>query len=141
MSRGDDRLRGIQYGNAMKLTVDAPGAPNFVRAYTPDGFRIGARECRGSVIVGATSLIENWPPLDLAGLTIKDLEPALALAPEVLLIGCGARQSLPSPDLLAGLYRSRVGFEIMTTGAACRTYNVMLAEGRAVVAALLADRP
>jgi uncharacterized protein len=92
------------------------------------------------VIVSAGSLIENWRPRDIAGLTAQDLEQALALDPEVLLIGSGTRQVFPAPQLLAVLHRSRVGFEVMNTGAACRTYNVMLAEGRAVVAALIADR-
>ena len=124
----------------MKLTVDAPGSPNIIRAYTPGGFRIGARDCTGSVIVSAGTLIENWRPRDIAELAVSDLEPALALAPEVLLIGSGARQVFPARELLAALHASKIGFEVMTTGAACRTYNVMLAEGRAVVAALVPDR-
>ena len=124
----------------MKLTVDVPASANIIRAYTSSGFRIGQRDCTGSVIVSAGSLIENWRPRDIAELTAQDLEPALALEPEVLLIGSGARQVFPAPELLAVLHRSRVGFEFMNTGAACRTYNVMLAEGRAVVAALIADR-
>ena len=124
----------------MKLTVDARSAANFVRAYTADGFRIGQRDYAGSVIVSAEALVENWRPRSMDELAFADLEPALALSPEVLLIGGGARQTLPDPGLLAELYRSRVGFELMTTGAACRTYNVMLAEGRAVVAALMPAR-
>ena len=125
----------------MKLTVDAPRSANMIRAYTPAGFRIGQRDCAGSVIVSADALIENWRPRDIAELEIPDLEAALALEPEVLLIGSGARQVFPRRELLAALHASKVGFEIMNTGAACRTYNVMLAEGRAVVAALLPDRP
>jgi len=54
-----------------------------------------------------------------------------------LLLGTGPSQRFPDPPLYAELYRSRVGFEIMDTGAACRTYNVLVGEGRAVVAALL----
>ena len=124
----------------MKLTVEAPGSANVIRAYTPAGFRIGQRDCAGSVIVSADALIENWRPRDIAELQAADLAPALALAPEVLLIGTGASQVFPGHELLAALHVSRVGFEVMNTGAACRTYNVMLAEGRAVVAALLPDR-
>lgn len=131
----------IQYGSAMKLTFDAPPAANVIRAYTAAGFRIGSRDCTGSVIVCAHALIEHWRPREMSELAVEDLAPALALQPEVLLIGTGARQIFPAPALLAELYRSKVGFEIMNTGAACRTYNVMLAEGRAVVAALMPDRP
>ena len=121
----------------MKLTVEASGSANVIRGYTATGFRIGERECIGSVIVAARTLIENWRPRDMTELVADDLEPALALAPEVLLIGTGRRQLFPAPELLALLYRSRVGFEVMNTAAACRTYNVMLGEGRVVVAALM----
>lgn len=125
----------------MKLTVDSRGAANYVHSYSADGFRVGPREYAGSVIVSANALVENWRPRSMSELAFVDLEPALALAPEVLLIGGGLRQVLPDAGLLAGLYCSRVGFEFMTTGAACRTYNVMLAEGRAVVAALMPAHP
>jgi uncharacterized protein len=130
----------IQYGSAMKLTVDAAPAANVIRAYTATGFRIGSRDCAGSVIVSAHTLIEGWRPREMSELGAEDLAPALALQPEVLLIGSGARQIFPAPQLLAVLCRSKVGFEVMNTGAACRTYNVMLAEGRAVVAALIPGR-
>ncbi len=127
----------IQYGSAVKLTVDAPGSANVIRGYTRAGFRIGQRDCQGSVIVSASALLENWRPREVAELTVTDLDAALALKPEVLLIGTGTRQVFPGAELLAALYRSKVGFEIMNTGAACRTYNVMLSEGRVVVAALM----
>jgi uncharacterized protein len=124
----------------MKLTVDAPASANLIRGYSALGFRIGTRDCAGSVIVSASTLIENWRPRDMSELRIADLEPALALQPEVLLIGSGARQAFPPPELLAHVYRSKIGVEVMTTGAACRTYNVMLSEGRIVVAALMLER-
>ncbi len=124
----------------MKLTVDAPTAANLIRGYSAEGFRIGTRDCTGSVIVSASTLIENWRPRDMSELEVADLEPAFALSPEVLLIGSGARQVFPRAELLAYFYRSRIGFEVMTTGAACRTYNVMLSEGRVVVAALMPGR-
>ena len=74
-----------------------------------------------------------------ADLAAADLEPVLALQPEILLIGSGERQVFPVPELLAALYAARLGFEIMATGAACRTYNVLVAEGREVAAALLIE--
>ena len=68
-----------------------------------------------------------------------DLVPVLELQPEVLLIGSGPRQKFPDRGTLAALYESRIGFEIMDTGAACRTYNVLVAEGRSVAAALIVE--
>ena len=70
------------------------------------------------------------------------LDPA-ALSPELVIFGSGSRLRFPKPALLQPLMTRRIGFETMDTAAACRTYNVLLAEGRAVVAALLfeARRP
>jgi uncharacterized protein len=108
-----------------------------VRGYVPGQLRIGEREFTRSLIVSARTLIEDWRPQHIGELTVADLEPALALAPQVLLLGSGPRQVFPARELLAQLYAARVGFEVMDTGAACRTYNVLVAEGRAVAAALI----
>jgi uncharacterized protein len=89
------------------------------------------------VIVSAARLIADWRPQHIGELTAADLEPALALEPQVLLLGSGARQVFPSPELLAQLYAARIGFEVMDTSAACRTYNVLVGEGREVAAALI----
>ena len=90
-----------------------------------------------SVIVTASTLIEPWRPRRVDELAAGDFEPAVALAPEVLLIGTGPRQVFPPAAILASLQRARIGFEVMDTGAACRTYNVLLAEDRRVAAALI----
>jgi len=121
----------------MKFTLDRPATPHVVRAYAPGLIRIGEREFARSVIVSAQALVDDWRPQHVGELVAADLEPALALQPEVLLLGSGARQVFPAPDLLAQLYAARIGFEVMDTGAACRTYNVLVAEGRAVAAALI----
>jgi len=121
----------------MKFTLDRPGTLHVVRGYVPGQLRIGEREFGRSVIVSARTLIEDWRPQRIDELTAADLEPVLALRPQVLLLGSGPRQVFPARDLLAQLYAARVGFEIMDTGAACRTYNVLVAEGRAVAAALI----
>jgi uncharacterized protein len=64
----------------------------------------------------------------------------MALSPELIFFGSGARLRFPKPAILKALMARRIGFETMDTPAACRTYNVLLAEGRAVVAALLFER-
>jgi uncharacterized protein len=120
----------------MKFSLDRPATLNFVRAYSPGVLRIGEHEFSRSVLLSAESLVE-WRPQQIGELTAADLEPVLALRPEVLLLGSGARQVFPAPALLAQLYAARLGFEVMDTGAACRTYNVLVAEGRAVAAALI----
>jgi uncharacterized protein len=121
----------------MKFTLDHPATLYVVRGYSPGLLRIGQRELTRSVIVSAASLIDDWRPQNIGELAAEDLEPALALRPEVLLLGSGARQVFPPHELLARLHAARIGVEIMDTGAACRTYNVLVGEGRAVAAALI----
>jgi uncharacterized protein len=129
----------IQYVNAMKITPDRPGALHVIHAYGPGALRIGDRTFDRSLIVTAETLIEHWRPESIADLGPADLEPLLALEPEVLLIGSGARQAFPGRPALHALYAARIGFEVMDTGAACRTYNVLVAEGRRVAAALIVE--
>ena len=123
----------------MKFNLDRPSTAHVVRSYEPGLIRIGDRDLATSVIVTPGSLIEPWRPRCMADLAAADLAPVLALRPQVLLIGSGPHQVFPAPDLLAELYAARLGFEIMATGAACRTYNVLVAEGREVAAALLIE--
>ena len=66
------------------------------------------------------------------------MTPVRALEPELILVGTGARQIFPAPAFAAQFLRAGIGVEIMDTGAACRTYNVLVAEQRRVVALLLA---
>ena len=129
----------IKYFIDMKFHLDRPATAHVVRSYAPGLIRIGDRDIATSVIVTSSILIEPWRPRRMADLAIADLEPVLALRPEVLLIGSGERQVFPASHLLAALYAARVGFEVMATGAACRTYDVLVAEGRDVVAALLIE--
>jgi uncharacterized protein len=123
----------------MKFTLDRPGSAHVVRAYSPGRLRIGDRDVTCSVIVTAATLVEPWRPRRVDELAADDLEAIVTLAPEVLLLGTGARQVFPPATVLAPLHRARIGFEVMDTGAACRTYNLLLAEDRRVAAALILE--
>jgi uncharacterized protein len=123
----------------MKFTADRPAGTHVIRGYAPGFLRIGEREITSSVIVSAATLIEPWRPRHMREFTADDLQPAIALAPEVLLIGTGPRQIFPDAAVFAALHDARIGFEIMDTGAACRTYNVLLGEDRHVAAALMIE--
>jgi uncharacterized protein len=123
----------------MKFSLDQASTIHVVRGYGPGEIRIGDSTFSRSVIVTATTLIENWRPLSVADLQAHDLEPLLRLRPDVLLIGSGARQVFPDRGTLAVLYSAGLGFEVMNTGAACRTYNLLAAEGRNVAAALIIE--
>ncbi len=123
----------------MKFSRDPPATTHVIRNYGPGALRIGERTFDCSLIVTAETLIEGWRPRRVDDLLPADLEPLLRLQPEVVLIGSGLRQRFPERDTLAALYAARIGFEVMDTGAACRTYNVLVAEGRRVAAALILE--
>jgi uncharacterized protein len=120
----------------MQLTRDSP-AQNLIRAWEPGRIRIAERWLTGHVIVSPERIVEGWTTAAPATLTVADLEPALALSPTIVLLGTGSEQHLPDVELMAALAERAVGLEIMTTPAACRTFNLLLQEGRRVVAALL----
>ncbi len=121
----------------MRFTLESHDSSNIITAVDAAGVRIGERHFGTSLIVGTREVIPEWPAASMADVSLRSLEPALDLGPEILLLGTGARTQFPDPALLAALSRKRIGFEAMDTAAACRTYNVLAHEDRAVVAALL----
>jgi uncharacterized protein len=121
----------------MKFTKHPTTGRNVVRGYSDSTVKIGEREVQGSCAFSATDLIENWPPTHINELTLAHFEPLLAWQPEIILLGTGARQHFPSAQLIASVMARGVGLEVMDTGAACRTFNVLVSEERRVVAALL----
>jgi uncharacterized protein len=82
-------------------------------------------------------MLREWRPQTVEDVTLADLDPVLALEPEIVLFGVGERQRFLRPDLMGALLARGVGCEVMTTDAACRTYNVLVSEERRVVAALM----
>jgi uncharacterized protein len=128
----------LRYGSRMKLTDEKIGGINLIRSYAPGEVRIGETVVRGSCLITANQIIEDWRPRTVAELSLDDLQPAIAMKPEVLVIGSGPRQEFPSPEVLGAVLSRGIGCELMDTGAACRTYNILASEGRTVVAALLA---
>jgi uncharacterized protein len=127
----------MQYRKVMKLQLENPAGTHLVRSYGPGQLRIGERTHSTSLIVTATALIAPWRPATAQELTEADLQPLLGLGPQVVLLGTGARQQFPDARVLQILHAQRIGVEVMDTSAACRTYNVLVTEGRSVAAALI----
>jgi uncharacterized protein len=121
----------------MRFTLESHETANIITAVDAAAVRIGERRFGTSLIVGTREIIPEWQAASMADVSLQSLMPALELKPEILLLGTGARTLFPEPSLLAELSRRRIGFEAMDTAAACRTYNVLAHEDRAVVAALL----
>ena len=120
----------------VKFTLDAGVPANLIRGYSETEIRVGARSVRGSCIVTADTVIEQWEPASFAELLPAHLEPILALVPELIVLGTGPRQQFPSAQIRALLAARGVGLEAMALGPACRTFNVLVQEERRVAAGL-----
>jgi uncharacterized protein len=121
----------------MKFTRELPANINLVRSYEPGTIRIGERLLQDSCLFNANELIAEWTPKTIAELSAEHFVAAFAWQPEIILLGTGVRQQFPSREIYAAILAKGIGFEVMDTGAACRTYNVLVSEDRRAVAALL----
>ena len=124
---------------SMDITPLVPSGRQMIESYGGGRFTVSGVAHQGSIVVFPDRTLA-WPVATLAEVTLESLEPVLAQreSVEVMLLGCGARLTQVPPALRQLFRRSGLGFELMDTGAACRTYNVLAAEDRRVVAALIA---
>ncbi|MGX5671827.1 Mth938-like domain-containing protein [Thermomonas fusca] len=121
----------------MQLNLERPDYQYFLRGADGGSALVNERRLTASFIIAPEALVENWPVRDASALAPTDLEPLLALAPELLLLGTGARQVFPPAAALATCLQRGVGIEVMSNAAAARTYTVLAGEGRRVVAGFL----
>ena len=122
----------------MKIHLEAGGInDHLIRAYTTGSVTINADTYEASLVVSRSSLILDWGPAVIDELNATHLDTILALEPELILIGTGDILTFPPTETLRPVIEAGIGYEIMDTGAACRTYNVLMAEGREIVAGLI----
>lgn len=121
----------------MRFTLDSSTGINLIRSYGADGLKINDAVFRAPVIVSSSAILPGPQIGGTDELTAAHTAPILALEPELVLLGTGTRQKFPAPLFGAQFLRAGIGFEVMDTGAACRTFNVLVAEQRRVVALLL----
>ena len=123
---------------AMKFQREA--ASEFaITGYTASAISVAGVEYAHSLLVAHASAAALWPVKTFAEITAISVADAVTVAAEIVLIGTGKRLRFPPPDALRPLREARIGFEVMDTAAACRTYNVLLGEGRQVAALLLIE--
>ena len=120
----------------MKLHASAPGAANTFTGYG-EGYVMVNGERRDSNVVVTPERVVGWPATAFDALTVQDFSFISDLKPEIVLLGTGARQRFPHPRLTRALAEAGIGLEVMDVQAACRTYNILVAEERKVAAALL----
>ncbi len=109
---------------------------NLIRSCSADGIGIGDNVHTESLIV-TESVVTAWPVVSIDTATDDDFAELLKLEPELILVGTGSEQKFPDPAKYAALLRQGIGIEFMSSAAACRTYNIVVMEGRRVLAALI----
>lgn len=121
----------------MKLHLTQAAGQNLFTAYGADYVQVNRERFETSVIVMPDRLITDWPPRTLDQLTEAHFAHIVTLQPEIVLLGTGKVLRFPHPRLSNPLTQAHIGFEVMDTFAAARTYNILMGEGRRVAAALL----
>ncbi|EQD52801.1 protein containing DUF498 [mine drainage metagenome] len=107
-----------------------------IRGYGAGYIDVNQERLRQSLIISPKVLHRNWGPSQIADLSIESLSMALQLDPSILLIGTGTSVFFLAQRLLAAIMQQHIGVDVMDTPSACRTYNILAADGRPVVAAL-----
>ena len=120
----------------MKLHLTRSGGRNLFTGYGDGYVAINDRRYERHVVVTPEREVTHWDAPSFEALEPAHFEALLALEPEIVILGTGSRLRFPHPRLTRALAEAAVGFETMDTKAACRTYNILMAEGRAVVAAI-----
>ncbi|MFT3806767.1 Mth938-like domain-containing protein [Arenimonas sp.] len=121
----------------MQLNLEPTDFRYLLRGVDAGGVLVNERRLDRSFVLAPSELIEDWRPRRVEELSPEDLDPVLAFSPAVVLLGSGARLQFPEPAVMAACLTRGIGIEVMDNAAAARTFNVLAAEGRRVVAAFL----
>jgi uncharacterized protein len=121
----------------LKLHLESATAKNAITGYGEGYVMVNRQRFERSLVVLPERIISDWPATSFEALAPEHLAALAGLDLEIILLGTGARLRFPRPEIMQSLMRSGVGVEVMDVQAACRTYNILLAEERRVAAALL----
>lgn len=122
----------------MKLELDNSGQDLYrINSYSSGVICINGERLTSSLIVSPRVLIPHWPPQCFTDIAPQHIDQLIQLRPEIIILGTGQHLHFLPPQLSAQIHQPGIGFETMDTGAACRCYNLLMSEGRNVVAGLL----
>jgi len=124
----------------MKLHQQSTPNVNTIRAFEPGRIKINDQFYDNSLLVSAERIEKNWGIKKPEELTVEIIQELLAHQPEIIIIGTGLHHHFLDPRLLLTANQQGTGIEIMTTEAACHTYNILLGEDRVVLAALIVEK-
>ena len=123
----------------MKLHLESAAAQNTFTGYGKGYVAVNGARFEKSIVVLPERIVDNWPASSFAALEPAHFAALAGLDREIILLGTGEKLRFPRPEIIAPLIRAGVGVEVMDLQAACRTYNILVAEGRKVAAALLIE--
>lgn len=132
-----DQLSGCKWRLILKLHLSKPAEKNIFSGYGPGYVVVNNKRYENSIITMPDNIIEGWQAHTVEQLTEEHFELLIPYEPEIILLGTGTTLRFPSPVVTKNLLKLKIGVEVMDTNAACRTYNILMAEGRNVAAALL----
>ncbi|MFC1776662.1 Mth938-like domain-containing protein [Pseudomonadota bacterium] len=121
----------------MEFNLEVPQSQFFIRSVSEKGICVNKDYYNKPFILSGEQIITDWGVASIDDINEASLQVIFDLQPEVILIGTGKNQEFLPPATQAHFFRRNFGFEVMTTDAACRTFNVLAAEGRHVVAGFL----
>lgn len=125
------------FKTAMKLHLTTSENNYLITGYGANFIEINKQHYAQNLIVMANKLTLDWPATDFASLSEKHFTQMIDLKPEVVLLGTGEKHQFLHPKIVQNLTAQGIPLECMTTAAACRTYNILMSEGRNVAAMLI----
>ena len=123
----------------MKLHLSTATGVHMITGYGDGYVEVNARRYDASLVILPDRVMADWSVPEFSALTTRHLGALAEHRPEIVLLGTGRRHRFPAPALLADLIMHDIGLEVMDSQAACRTYNILAAEGRRVAAALILE--
>ncbi len=121
----------------MRFAETDNSSGHLIEGYDAQSVHIDGHRYHASLILTPSQIIQPWEPARAADLTREHLDAILTLDPRIIILGTGVTQIFPDPDIYFWLLERGVGVEVMDTGAACRTYNILMSEDRRVAAGLI----
>lgn len=121
----------------MKFTLDNPSADYVFGDYGDGRLKVNETPYDSSLVIFPDALHTDWPVTSVDDLEVRHFEEIIARSPDIVLLGTGSLQKFPTVDLRRSLVQAKLNLEVMDTAAACRTYNLLVAEGRDVAAAVI----
>ncbi|MDF1758069.1 MAG: MTH938/NDUFAF3 family protein [Legionellaceae bacterium] len=116
----------------MEITLDI-AEPNSIKSYDEKSITIAEQSYHNSIIVSKDTIHDKWPIQSISDISTENIQPLLSEKPEIIIIGHSEPNKQIPGNILAMLSKERIGVECMSVGAACRTFNLLLAEHRTVM--------